>query len=111
MINFYSLGENVTPDRLQKAGFEKKGVSYVLHRPIYNYTDTNKPYIFFNMEIMVGHNGEAEIFYDVSCDDGELYAPFYNPFLRHGNEVYKLVNKKFNNIIKDLINKGILSED
>ena len=41
-------------------------------------------------------------------ENGDLYAPYYNPEMRHNNLVYKEVIKNYNTFMNKLVKKRIL---
>ena len=97
----YQLNKTVTIIELLKAGFKEPKLQQ--RRVLYRFDDTRSPYVTVELGI-----NDMELSVDVLCNDGTIYAPFYNPELRHDNKVYDQVVRKFNTYMDELVRMNVL---
>ena len=94
----YTLSDNITEEKLVKAGFSIKTNSYIYTKNLY------RDYVFLNL--LVNKTPPYFISENIMCDDGSIYYPFYNHMGE--NLVCEHVTEKYNQYIDELISLGIL---
>ena len=99
-INFI-VNEKATEELFVDCGFTSKPNHYYVTKNLYNN--------IICAQITVDKEDNF-ISVNVVYDNGNPFAPFYNPSDRGNNKLYKKVVKTYNKYIKNLIEIGLLSE-
>lgn len=99
-INF-RVNENATEKLFVSNGFISKPNFYSITKFLYD--DIIMAQILIDKE-------DNFVTVNVVYDNGNIFAPFYNPSDRGNNKLYKKVVKSYNKFIRSLIEIGVLSE-
>ena len=99
-INFI-VNEKATEELFVDCGFTSKPNHYYVTKNLYN----NIIYAQITVD-----KEDNFVSVNVVYDNGNPFAPFYNPSDRGNNKLYKKVVKTYNKYIKNLIEIGLLSE-
>ena len=94
-----------TGDMLIAAGFSGEHNFYKIHKVLYKYNNTKLPYV--TLDIIV-NTDNLDLMMRVRDDSGNVYAPFYNPDMRHNNLVYEKIVTEYHNFMEKLVDKKIL---
>ena len=94
----YFLSDDITEEKLVKAGFSIKTNSYLYTKNLY------RDYVSLNLS--VNKTPPYFISENIICDDGSIYHPFYNHMGE--NLVCDQVTEKYNQYIDELISLGVL---
>lgn len=94
----YLLSDNVTEDKLAKAGFLPKSNYYLYSRMLYD------NYVY--LKLSVNKTPPFYISETVMTEDGSIYHPFYNHLGE--NLVCDRITEKYNQCIDELVSKEIL---
>ena len=87
-----------------KAGFTPIGNNLKFNKILYRYDDTNQPYV----EVKIWVENMSNTIISVTCNNGDIYIPFYDPEVRHDNLVYEKVVTNYHNEMEKLVRKKIL---
>ena len=99
-INFI-VNENATEELFVDCGFISKPNHYYVTKNLYDN--------IISAQITIDKEDNF-VSVNVVYDNGNPFAPFYNPSDRGNNKLYKKVVKTYNKYIKNLIEIGLLSE-
>ena len=94
----YYLSDNITEEKLVKAGFLPKQNNFVYSKQLYD------NYVYLKLEI-----NRTDHYYlneTVLSDDGSIYYPFYNHMGE--NLICDEATKNYNKYMNELVSKGIL---
>ena len=103
----YAVRRGCTAEQLIKAGFVEVGDGYKSNRILYKFDDTKQPFIMLFIK-MTNNNGGFDMNVAVKDDNGNIYAPFYNPALRHHNMVYEKTVTEYHRIMDGLVQQKII---